>query len=67
MGAGKIPLEKMNTRAIPEGLQYGLQFMTRDDPNVFEPLKLFKPLRAGPGGAAGAVTSSRATLRQSFV
>jgi len=34
MGTGKIPLEKMNTRAIPEGLQYGLQFMTRDDPNV---------------------------------
>ena len=26
------------------GLQYGLQFMTRDDPNMFEPLKLFKPL-----------------------
>lgn len=44
MGAGKIPLDKLNTRAIPEGLQYGLQFMTRDDPNVFEPLKLFKPI-----------------------
>ena len=44
MGAGKIPLEKMDTRAIPQGLQYGLQFMTRDDPKVFEPLKLFKPL-----------------------
>jgi len=44
MGAGKIPLDKLNTRAIPEGLQYGLQFMTRDDPNTFEPLKLFKPV-----------------------
>lgn len=44
MGAGKIPLDKLDTRAIPDGLQYGLQFMTRDDPNVFEPLKLFKPL-----------------------
>lgn len=44
MGAGKIPLEKMNARAIPEGLPYGLQFMTRDDPTVFEPLKLFKPM-----------------------
>ena len=43
-GAGNIPLDKLNTRAIPEGLAYGLQFMTRDDPNVFEPLKLFKPL-----------------------
>ncbi len=44
MGAGKIPLEQMDSRAIPQGLQYGLQFMTRDNPNVFEPLKLFKPL-----------------------
>lgn len=44
MGGGKIPMEKMDTRAIPEGLAYGLQFMTRDDPNVFEPLKLSKPL-----------------------
>ncbi|MFY9706664.1 MAG: hypothetical protein WAJ95_12165, partial [Desulfobacterales bacterium] len=43
-GAGNIPLDKLNTRAIPEGLAYGLQFMTRDDPNVFEPLKIFKPL-----------------------
>jgi len=43
-GAGKIPLDKLDTRAIPEGLAYGLQFMTRDDPNTFEPLKLFKPL-----------------------
>lgn len=43
-GAGKIPLDKLDTRAIPDGLQYGLQFMTRDDPNMFEPLKLFKPL-----------------------
>lgn len=44
MGAGKIPLEKLDTRAIPNGLQYGLQFMTREDPNVFEPLKFFKSL-----------------------
>jgi hypothetical protein len=44
MGAGKIPLEKMDVTAIPDGLAYGLQFMTRDDPNVFEPVKLFKPL-----------------------
>jgi hypothetical protein len=44
MGAGKIPIDKLDTTAIPDGLQYGLQFMTRDDPNVFEPLKLFKPL-----------------------
>jgi len=44
MGAGKIPLEKMDARAIPEGLPYGLQFLTRDDPTVFEPLKLSKPL-----------------------
>lgn len=44
MGAGKIPLEKLDTRAISEGMPYGLQFMTRDDPNMFEPLKLFKPL-----------------------
>jgi len=44
MGAGKIPLDKLDMSAIPDGLQYGLQFMTRDDPNVFEPLKLFKPL-----------------------
>ena len=44
MGGGKIPLDKLDTRAIPDGLAYGLQFMTRDDPNVFEPLKLFKPL-----------------------
>lgn len=44
MGAGKIPLERLDTRAIPEGLPYGLQFLTRDDPTVFEPLKLTKPL-----------------------
>lgn len=44
MGAGKIPLDKLDTRAIPDGLEYGLQFMTRDDPKMFEPLKLFKPL-----------------------
>jgi len=44
MGGGKIPMAKMDARAIPEGLQYNLQFMTRDDPNVFEPLKLSKPL-----------------------
>jgi len=44
MGGGKIPLDKMDITAMPDGLQYGLQFMTRDDPNVFEPLKLFKPL-----------------------
>jgi hypothetical protein len=44
MGAGKIPLDKLDTRAIPAGLPYGLQFLTRDDPNVFEPLKLSKPL-----------------------
>jgi len=44
VGAGKIPMEKFDTRAIPEGLQYGLQFMTREDPNTFEPLKLSKPL-----------------------
>jgi len=44
MGGGKIPMEKMDPTAIPEGLAYGLQFMTRDDPNVFEPLKLSKPL-----------------------
>lgn len=43
-GAGKIPLDRLDTRAIPDGLQYGLQFMTRDNPNIFEPLKLFKPL-----------------------
>jgi len=44
LGGGKIPLDKLDTRAIPDGLQYGLQFMTRDDPNTFEPLKLSKPL-----------------------
>lgn len=44
MGAAKIPLEQLDSRAIPDGLQYGLQFMTRDDPAVVEPLKLFKPL-----------------------
>ena len=44
MGGGKIPMAKMDPRAIPDGLAYGLQFMTRDDPNVFEPLKLTKPL-----------------------
>jgi len=40
----KFPLEKMEIRAIPDGLPYGLQFMTRDDPNVIEPLRLSKPL-----------------------
>ena len=44
VGAGKFPMDKLDIRAIPDGLEYGLQFMTRDDPNVFESLKLFKPL-----------------------
>jgi hypothetical protein len=44
LGAAKIPMEKLDTRAIPDGLQYGLQFMTRDDPNTLEPLKLSKAL-----------------------
>jgi len=44
VGGGKIPVEILDTQAIPQGLEYGLQFMTRDDPTVFEPLKLFKPL-----------------------
>lgn len=44
MGGGRFPMDKLDITAIPEGLQHGLQFMTRDDPNVFEPLKLSKPL-----------------------
>jgi len=43
-GGGKFPIEKLDITAMPDGLQYGLQFMTRDDPTVFEPVKLFKPL-----------------------
>lgn len=42
--AGKIPLSKLDTRAIPDGLAYGMQFMTRDNPKVFEPLRMAKPL-----------------------
>lgn len=44
MGGTKFPLQQLDTTAIPDGLAYGLQFMTRDDPNTVEPLKLFKPL-----------------------
>jgi len=44
VGGGKIPMARMDPRAIPDGLAYGLQFMTRNDPEVFEPLKLSKPL-----------------------
>jgi len=44
-GAAKIPLSQLDSRAIPPGLAYGLQFMTREGaPDVVEPLKLFKPL-----------------------
>jgi len=42
--SANIPLEKLDTRAIPDGLAYGVQFMPRDDPKVLEPLKLSKPL-----------------------
>jgi len=42
--AGNFPREQIDTRAIPEGQAYGVQFMPRDDPNVFEVLKLSKPL-----------------------
>jgi hypothetical protein len=42
--SGNIPSERLDTRAIPEGLAYGVQFMPRDDPKVLEPLKLSKPL-----------------------
>ncbi|MCL5779108.1 hypothetical protein M1105_19270 [Limibaculum sp. FT325] len=41
---GKIPMSKIDTRAMAEALPSGMQFMTRDNPNVFEPLKLSKPL-----------------------
>jgi len=44
MAATKFPLKMLDTSAIPDGLPYGLQFMTRDNPDVVEPLKLFKPL-----------------------
>jgi len=44
MGGTRFPLEQLDTGAIPDGLAYGLQFMTRDDPNTVEPLKLSKPL-----------------------
>lgn len=44
LGGGKIPLSKLDTRAMAEALPSGMQFMTRDDPNLFEPLKLAKPL-----------------------
>ncbi len=44
MVGGKIPMEKMDPRAIPEGLPQGIQFMTRADPNMFEPIKLIKPM-----------------------
>lgn len=40
----KFPLAQLDTTAIPDGLAYGLQYMTRDDPNTVEPLKLTKPL-----------------------
>ncbi|WP_092857053.1 hypothetical protein [Albimonas pacifica] len=43
-GGGKIPLSRLDTRAMAEALPSGMQFMTRDDPNTFEPLKLSKPL-----------------------
>jgi hypothetical protein len=48
VGGGKMPLDKMDTRAMAEDMPLGLQFMTRDDPTVFEPLKLSKPLLTLP-------------------
>ena len=44
MGGTKFPLQQLDTTAIPDGLAYGLRFMTRDDPITVDPLKLFKPL-----------------------
>jgi hypothetical protein len=44
LGGTKFPLQQLDTGAIPNGLAYGLQFMTRDDTNTVEPLRLFKPL-----------------------
>ena len=44
VAAGKIPVDQLNTRAIPDGFQYNLRFITRDDPNVLEPLMVLKPL-----------------------
>ncbi|MDF2233160.1 hypothetical protein P2H44_11415 [Albimonas sp. CAU 1670] len=41
---GKIPMSKIDPVAMAEALPSGMQFMTRDNPNVFEPLKLSKPL-----------------------
>ena len=40
----KVPLRQLDTRAIPDGLAYGLQFMTRENPDIVVPLKLSKPL-----------------------
>lgn len=39
-----FPREQFDTSAIPDGLPLGIRFMSRDDPNVIEPLELFKPL-----------------------
>jgi len=44
MAAGKLPIEQIDSRAIPDGIAQGVQFMTREDPKIFEPLKLSKPL-----------------------
>lgn len=43
-GGGSIPLSRLDTRAMAEALPHGMQFMTRADPTVFEPLKLSRPL-----------------------
>lgn len=44
LAGAKFPLDQLDTTAIPDGLAYGLQYMTRDDPNTIEPLRLSKPL-----------------------
>jgi hypothetical protein len=40
---GDINRDRMDTRAMAEALGNGVQFMTLDDPNVFEMLKIARP------------------------
>lgn len=44
VAAGNIPLDHFDSGSIADALPYGVQFMTRDDPEVFEVLRLSKPL-----------------------
>jgi hypothetical protein len=44
VAAAKIPVEQIDTKSIPLGLEQGVYFLSKDDPKVVEPVRISKSL-----------------------